>query len=203
MWYDGAPTFALHSKKNLYGSIPYVIVLPMIGSQWKTIGGSFGFLKRTWLRTLRTTDRATNATTKAPTTSPRPRWATASARGPFMDSRIPISAWGIEGKEKEREGERLWRRSDKERDLGFICRLRMQKALGLFRPAGDWRGPGFSGRWAHLALTALTRIRILTVSAAGEGEIVRSRYAVARTDHVTPDRHAITYPACCRLYLGN
>jgi hypothetical protein len=45
--WQGPQTFALHSKKNLYGSMPYVIVLPMIGSQWKTTGGSFGFLKRT------------------------------------------------------------------------------------------------------------------------------------------------------------
>jgi hypothetical protein len=47
-------TFFWFAKKNLYGSMPYVTVLPMTGSRWKTTGGSFGFLSSSWVRTLRT-----------------------------------------------------------------------------------------------------------------------------------------------------
>ncbi len=38
-------TFAWHWAKNLSGSIPYVTVLPMMGSQWNTSGGSWAFLR--------------------------------------------------------------------------------------------------------------------------------------------------------------
>lgn len=37
-------TFLLFSLKNRGGSMPYVTVLPIKGSQWKTTGGSLGFL---------------------------------------------------------------------------------------------------------------------------------------------------------------
>ena len=39
-------TCSRHRKKNLYGSMPYVIVLPKNGTQWKTRGGS-SLLRRT------------------------------------------------------------------------------------------------------------------------------------------------------------
>lgn len=36
---DGDCTFSLQSKKNFRGSLPYAMADPMIGSQWKTVGG--------------------------------------------------------------------------------------------------------------------------------------------------------------------
>lgn len=32
-----------------------MMVFPSMGNQWKTIGGSFGFLNSSWLKTLNTT----------------------------------------------------------------------------------------------------------------------------------------------------
>jgi hypothetical protein len=65
-------------------------VLPIIGNQWNTTGGSFGFLNRTWFKTFRTTDRARNTTKAAPSTRPRPRWATTSATVSLINSRTPM-----------------------------------------------------------------------------------------------------------------
>ena len=47
----------------MYGSIPYAIVLPIKGTQWKTTGGSCGFLYKACPRTLSTTDRHRKAIT--------------------------------------------------------------------------------------------------------------------------------------------
>lgn len=67
-----------------------------MGSQWKTTGGSFGFLNNTWFNTFKTTANATNATKAALMTSPRPCCVTSSERGVLIDSRIPILLGGAE-----------------------------------------------------------------------------------------------------------
>lgn len=50
-------TFFWFLKKKAYGSMPYATVLPITGSQWKTMGGSFGFLSSSCFKTLSTTAR--------------------------------------------------------------------------------------------------------------------------------------------------
>lgn len=45
----------------------------MMGNQWKTTGGSLGFLKRSWLKTLRTTARTMKDANPAAATTRRPR----------------------------------------------------------------------------------------------------------------------------------
>lgn len=45
----------------------------MMGNQWKTSGGSLGFLKRSWLKTLRTTERTMKDANPAAATTRRPR----------------------------------------------------------------------------------------------------------------------------------
>lgn len=45
VWDVVQSTFSRQEKKNLYGSMPYVTVLPTSGTKWKTTGGSLGFLK--------------------------------------------------------------------------------------------------------------------------------------------------------------
>lgn len=46
----GLLTFSLHLRKKLIGSLPYEIAEPMMGSQWKTSGGSDLFLGLTYTR---------------------------------------------------------------------------------------------------------------------------------------------------------
>lgn len=46
--------------------MPYVTVLPMTGNQWKTTGGSLGFLNKTWWRTFRKTTAARKPASTTP-----------------------------------------------------------------------------------------------------------------------------------------
>ena len=72
--------------------MPYVIVLPIRGNQWKTIGGSLGFLKRTWCMTFKDADRNAIETTTTPICHPSPSCENRSDSGPATSWRKPIFA---------------------------------------------------------------------------------------------------------------
>ena len=62
----------------------------MIGNQWNTTGGSFGFLNNSWFKTFNTTARTKKAANAEATTMPVPRCEICCANGAETFSRIPI-----------------------------------------------------------------------------------------------------------------
>jgi hypothetical protein len=101
---NGLLTFFWLAKKNAYGSMPYQTVFPMMGNQWKTTGGSFGFLNNSCFRTLRTTARRIKEAKPAAYTTGRDEFAVKSPNGPAMVARTPILR--DRGVKEDREGVR-------------------------------------------------------------------------------------------------
>jgi hypothetical protein len=83
-------TFFCWAKKNLYGSMPYVIVLPMTGNKWKTTGGSLGFLSSNCWRTLRTTASTRKAAKPAAMVTGVDELAVKLPIGPEISARTPM-----------------------------------------------------------------------------------------------------------------
>lgn len=83
-------TFFCWAKKNLYGSMPYVTVLPMIGNKWKTTGGSLGFLSSNCWRTLRTTASTRKAAKPAAIVTGVDELAVKLPIGPEISARTPM-----------------------------------------------------------------------------------------------------------------
>lgn len=69
-----------------------MMVLPMKGTQWKTTGGSCGFLNSSWLSTLRIMASTTKATSAEPTTMPVDLLESCSDTGPARVARRPMIA---------------------------------------------------------------------------------------------------------------
>lgn len=72
--------------------MPYVTVLPIHGNQWKTIGGSLDFFRRTWLRTFNTTASTTNEAKPATARRGVGAFEVKLPSGPATFSRSPIAA---------------------------------------------------------------------------------------------------------------
>ena len=62
--------------------MPYVMVLPTKGNQWKTMGGSLGFLNSSCDKTLRTTETKITPKTTVPTWEAVPSWENCWDSGP-------------------------------------------------------------------------------------------------------------------------
>lgn len=72
--------------------MPYVTVLPIKGNQWKTTGGSLGFLNINWFKTLRTMERTMKVTATTPTWDAVPSSLKRWDSGPATSSRSPMIA---------------------------------------------------------------------------------------------------------------
>jgi hypothetical protein len=95
-------TFFCCAKKNLYGSIPYVMVLPITGNQWKTTGGSLDFLSNSCFKTLSTTERRIKEAKPAATTAAVDDSEVNLPTGPETSARIPILDRGRVNERKRR-----------------------------------------------------------------------------------------------------
>jgi hypothetical protein len=83
-------TFFWLAKKNLYGSMPYVTVLPMTGNRWKTTGGWLGFLSSSWFRTLSTTASTIKEAKPEATRTGSEELEAKLPRGPATSARTPM-----------------------------------------------------------------------------------------------------------------
>lgn len=70
--------------------MPYVIVLPIKGNQWKTTGGSLGFLNSTCFRTLKKTEVNKRPATANPTCDTTDSFDSCWDRGPEISCTRPI-----------------------------------------------------------------------------------------------------------------
>ena len=70
--------------------MPYVMVLPMTGNQWKTSGGSLGFLNSTCCRTLTKTVTDKRVATTMPICDGSPSCENCWDSGPATSCRTPI-----------------------------------------------------------------------------------------------------------------
>lgn len=82
------------------------MVLPMKGTQWKTTGGSVGFLKRSCRSTLITMAKNMKVATPAAMRKGVDVFASVSVRGPAISAIIPILIESEEEKVGERGGGR-------------------------------------------------------------------------------------------------
>jgi hypothetical protein len=70
--------------------MPYVMVLPITGNQWKTTGGSLEFLNTIWCRTLRKTEKKRRPANTTPTCDTTDSCDSCWDRGPEMFCRKPM-----------------------------------------------------------------------------------------------------------------
>ena len=66
----------------------------MIGNQWKTTGGSLGFLNSSWFRTFITTDKKIKEATAVATRTGVEVEAAKAANGPAISAENPMIARG-------------------------------------------------------------------------------------------------------------
>lgn len=92
----------------------------MKGTQWKTRGGSLGFLKSSWRKTLSITARTQKVANPAATMTPVDLLESCSPKGPAIAARSPIFKDGLPLRRLYLEDEEITSRGvcqEKDRDL--------------------------------------------------------------------------------------
>lgn len=119
--------------------MPYVTVLPMKGNQWKTTGGSLGFLSRICFKTLRTTERTMTPKPMTKTWDVVPSLSRCWDAGPATCWRRPMVAGAAAGAAAAGgDGRVAKRRSGQARLFQVVQRERTACLSRDFQ----WRGRG-------------------------------------------------------------